>query len=105
MACPVFGESKMAIGSVDFLRFLQLTQIDAGVRDALEKGNFAGIDAFPGLNSEERELLKLFNWSKMEVGVNASALHRFTVSAASTAGIACERSVATERIQERCWKI
>ena len=95
----------MAVGSVDFLRFLQLTQTDAGVRDALEKGNFAGIDTFPGLNAEERELLKLFNWSKMEVGVNASALQRFTVGAISAAGVACERSVATERIQERCWKV
>jgi hypothetical protein len=91
--------------NLSFLRLLNLARTDTKIREAFERKDYALISAFPGLTEDERNVLRLFNWKELEIAVTDQDLANFDASASEANKEVCERSVAKEVAERKCYKI
>lgn len=97
--------SEIYGNNLAFLNFLNLVRKDPTVKAALERKDFSIINSFPGLTEEERATLKSFNWSKMEIGVTDNDINNFKPGLIAAHDTACERKIATEAAEMKCYKV
>lgn len=88
-----------------FLTFLNLVRKDPSLREALEKKDFSSINGFPGLSEEDRTFLKLCNWKQMEIDVTDEDIDNFKPGLISANDTVCERKVASEAAEMKCYKV
>ena len=82
-----------------FLKFLSDVASSPDLRESLTRTDFSSIVTAPGLSEQERNFLKVINWSNFEIRVDPNLEPVLTEGAE-----VCERKVDRNYAERGCWK-
>ena len=91
--------------NLSFLNLLNLIQKDPNIKAALEKKDFAVIDAYPGLTEQEKTALKVCNWKRVEINLADRDIDEYDPGNLDLASrVFCERNIGPEFAERQCVK-
>ncbi len=92
--------------NIQFLKFLNLAKNDENILSSLKNNDLGVLKEYPGLNDNEKKLLSSFDWKNIDIRISDDDIINFDPSVSPfAAGSICERSVATEAVETKCYKL
>lgn len=90
--------------NVNFLKFLNLVRTDSILKQALANKDYSAIHSFPGLDDDERDVLKTIDWKNYKTDITDQDITKFDSKNATTLGTVCESKIDGNRAQSKCYK-